>query len=85
MYSALFVSLGRAVLCRRRSVRCAESRRKGKQEENVECRKSLSKNTRLEKMFGAAGRLSDSFSRHKKRKIAEIPFHSHSCTWSDFP
>ena len=47
----------------------------GKQEENVECRKSLSKNTRSKKrIVGRDGRLSDSFLRHKNVKLQKFLF-----------
>lgn len=50
----------------------------GKQEENVECRKSLSKNTRSKKNFGELRRATVWLVPQAERRNAEIPFHSHT-------
>lgn len=63
------------------SCSCARPERvgRGKQEENVECRKSLSKNTRFEKKnFGELRRATVWLVPQAERKNAKIPLHSHT-------
>lgn len=67
MFSGIGASRVSRVVC---------GKKEEKQEENVECRESLSKNTVQNERRGRVGRLSDSFS-SLNVKLQKIPIHQH--------